>query len=789
MSSHTRLTLVGGLAALVSVLPLLELTLEASWVLRAGLAMILVTATGHVARRLRVPVLLAALAQLVVLAWWLGLLIAADLAWFGVLPSTTWPDRFVAVFTDGAEAITTFSTPVPVTQGILAYLVVGAGSIAMLVDLLAAGLRRVVFAGVPLAAGYTATAAIEGGDIGWWWFVPPAVGFLAMLITESRVRVSAWGRSASRAASSRGLPETDALARNGRRVGAMALIAAVGIPAFAPVLSDGLVSGRGGGGGGGDGRTIRTDNPILDLQRNLNRPDNVDVLRYRASDESAHYIRIVTLDSFDGEVWQTSDRPVPESQRVVDGLPPPPGLDLDDPPEIEFQFSVSEDYNSRWLPLAYPAQEIDIQGDWRYDTDTLDVVSTDPSIEGTEYTAVSLEISVDAATLQEAGPPDSDVADLTELPDDLPDIVTDLADEVTKDADDHFSKAAALQQWFRGPEFTYDISTQPGTSATALADFLTDRRGYCEQFAASMAIMARYLGIPARVAVGFTPGIFEGDGTYLVRSHDMHAWPELYFEGVGWTLFEPTPAGRTGTAPTWTVLPQDSAPDDESPAPDSTSTSSPTGGQDVRPDEDSLVGGTDTTSGGTPTWPLAVIAALVVLGALAWLPLGLARWRSWHRWRRAGEDPEAMAAASWAELSEVVRDAGFSWDTAATPRSVGRSVSAAATLDDESARLLGHLVSVTEHARYARRAGPVPELREDTELFRQRLLRTRPVKRRLRAFLWPASLSDARAGVVGKISEVLDRVESAGDRIRAWEQRFAIRTRSATARNTDADGT
>src|SRR5690606_3022285 len=66
-----------------------------------------------------------------------------------------------------------------------------------------------------------------------------------------------------------------------------------------------------------------------------------------------------------------------------------------------------------------------------------------------------------------------------------------------------------------------------------------------------MASMARSLGIPARVAVGFAPGTPQADGTVAVGLRDAHAWPELYFEGIGWPRFEPTPT--RGSAPAYTV--------------------------------------------------------------------------------------------------------------------------------------------------------------------------------------------------------------------------------------------
>jgi hypothetical protein len=69
------------------------------------------------------------------------------------------------------------------------------------------------------------------------------------------------------------------------------------------------------------------------------------------------------------------------------------------------------------------------------------------------------------------------------------------------------------------------------------------RRGYCEQFSSSLAVMARSLGIPARVATGYAPGEYNPfTGYYDVRASDAHAWVEVYFPGYGWSTFDPTPS-------------------------------------------------------------------------------------------------------------------------------------------------------------------------------------------------------------------------------------------------------
>src|SRR5207249_2988050 len=96
----------------------------------------------------------------------------------------------------------------------------------------------------------------------------------------------------------------------------------------------------------------------------------------------------------------------------------------------------------------------------------------------------------------------------------------------------------------------------PGGSVDALDDFLFgSRRGYCEQFAGAYAALARSVGLPTRVAVGFTPGTYdEATGVWRVTTREAHAWPEVYLSGVGWTAFEPTP-GRVLPDPNAWVRP------------------------------------------------------------------------------------------------------------------------------------------------------------------------------------------------------------------------------------------
>jgi transglutaminase-like putative cysteine protease len=769
VTGQTRLAVVGALAAGLSVLPLGPVTENHGWTVSAAMAIALVAATGLVLRRIHAPRLLVPVAQLVVLVWWLGVLVASDVAWFVVIPNLAWAERLVTVFGDGLDQIAQYAAPAPVERGILLLLVGGAGLVGLLVDLFAVELRRVPLAGVALGAVYAVAASVAPGGLSWIWFVPPAAGFLALLVAEGRTRVVRWGRSAGPSATHTGIPETDSLARNGRRVGTVAIAAAVVLPAILPGLTEGIF-GNGGGSGGGSGREIRTDNPIVDLKGELELPDDVVMLTYTTEDPTPGYIRRAVLDVFNGEEWKTSNREVPEAQRVARGMGPPPGLTLtEDPPRTEFRFEVDDDnYGSKWLPLPYPAAEIDIEGDWRYDRPTLDVVPTDGDAGGATYAVQRLDVALSAERLRTAGPPSEEIDDMLALPDDLPREAVDWAERFTASATTAFDKAAALQARFR-TLFKYELQTEPGTSSSDLVNFLDNQEGYCEQFAAAMAITARIVGIPARVAVGYLQGEQQEDGRWVVRANEAHAWPELYFEGTGWVAFEPTPAIRTGNQPAWTIPPDDGGTGDGSGA-QPPGGAAPPGSADgldpgLQPGDLGGPAGTGDASGQSSLWRVVAIS-IGVVALIAASPTVVARTRRGLRWRRAGRDPVRAAEAAWSDLRDTVRDAGFDWNPAATPRGTGRELATAAGLDEDSRDLLVHLVTSTERARYSTTPADAEGLREDSAMLRRTLLRSRSLGQRISAALWPSATSDVVMMSANRVADALDWTDLASQRMR-----------------------
>jgi protein-glutamine gamma-glutamyltransferase len=123
-----------------------------------------------------------------------------------------------------------------------------------------------------------------------------------------------------------------------------------------------------------------------------------------------------------------------------------------------------------------------------------------------------------------------------------------LAERVAAGARTPYDAVEQLQQWFLSIDFRY--TNHPNVIAPALVGFVTrTHAGYCQYFAGAMALMLRYLGIPARVAVGFAAGAFDSKRhVWKITDRDAHAWVEVWFKGYGWLPFDPTPASP-GAAP------------------------------------------------------------------------------------------------------------------------------------------------------------------------------------------------------------------------------------------------
>ncbi len=473
-----------------------------------------------------------------------------------------------------------YAAPVPQSVPEFYPLLILAGTLtAVLVDFLAVGLRRAPLAGLPLLAIYTAPVSILDGGVSWLKFAVAALCFLFLIAAEESQRLAHWGHQLVPGGRIFDTQTTavsgQAIWASARKIGMTATGVAVVVPILVPTFS-GTFFGGGNGAGDGDGDAVSISNPMIDLRRDLVQGADIELVRETTTESDPSYLRITVLNSFDGTAWRPASRDIPVKQRADGAVTRAPGLDRTiETKEFDATVTASENFRSRWLPAPYPVASLRAQGDWRYDRSTLDFISAanNQTTAGLTYTLTGLDLVPSAAELADATPaPASVYTPNTALPRDLPASVRTLAKTITDPQRTKFEKAVALQQWFRvDGGFRYSTDRAPGNGTDDLVRFLSKgkdgRVGYCEQFAASMALMGRTLGIPSRVAVGFLRPEEVAKNTYVYSSRDLHAWPEMYFGGIGWVRFEPTPQ-RAGSVPAYTTqrVPQ-AAPSSSSSAP------------------------------------------------------------------------------------------------------------------------------------------------------------------------------------------------------------------------------
>ncbi len=782
------------LAALTSVLTLLSwdgLSDDASaYLVPLFFLSVLVGALGLGLRAARVPTGLVPVVQVVAVAAVLHHVWAGDVALKGWLPTGDSLRAVGRVLSAASAASQDWAAPVPATVTEFAPLMVLCGVVViLLVDLLACTLRRVPLTGLPLLAAFTAPVSVVDG-VSWVTFAAAAAGFVLLLTADQADRLGQWGRNLARAPGSGAVVDNQphevrlgTLWPTASRLG----LAGIGLAVLAPLVlpaGGGLFDGVGGSGDGSGDGTVRIDNPMVTIKRDLERGQDVPVVEVRTDDPAPEYLRLTVLDEFDGTAWKQSERDVPRTNSLSTGsLPAPPGLTAGTR-QVPYssEFTTTANLDSRWLPLPYPATSVSVDGDWRFATDTLDVVAFDRDLDAarTSYDVDSLFVEPTSEELASAAPaPRAIQAEGTDLPDTLPDEVRRLAAEVTAGARSPYEEAVLLQRWFRDTgNFTYSVArSSTGNSTRDLLRFLgtgpDSRTGYCEQFSSSMAMMARSLGIPARVAVGFLRPDPTGPDTWVYSSHDLHAWPELYFAGAGWIVFEPTPQARDTVAPSYTLGTLAGPEEQLTPSAGPTTTEP----RPTRPEApEPSTAATGTQDAGLPAGWWLPFPALALVG-LAFLPRA---WRAALRRRRyAAHTPAEAAEGAWAELRATALDLRLGWDDGATlrrrargllpalrptpthHRGATRPTATGTAADPEAVEALEQLVLLVERSRYSRSglSTDQPEtLQRLTSTVTAALREAATPRSRRRATWVPASLwrsgarepvSRRRPGVVG----------------------------------------
>jgi len=742
MSGRARLALCAWAATLMSACALLPLVEPVTWIVQAAFLLGVQTVVGAATRRIPLARPLIVAAQALVTLVMLTLIFARDHAFLGLIPGPGAFVHFADLLQQGGDDIARYAIPAPLeSDGIRLMVFGGVLVIGLAVDALAVTFRSAAPAGLPLLALYSVAAGLSEGGADWLWFLVAAAGYLLLLLAEGRDRLSQWGRVFGGAARTPG-GDTGPVApvRTGRRIGVVALGIALVVPLALPSMNGGLLdaAGTGVGAGNGSGGTISAVNPLLTLRDSLNVDEDRQVLSVRteSNDISDLYLRIVSLDDFDGRTWKPSKRSI---TAVPNDFPTPIGLGTDvKRTEVRTTIEAANWYAQDYLPMPYPPSGVKIRGNWRYEPEGMALVGDHgQNTRGLTYQVQSLDVEPTAEQLAAAptAPPAIE-REYTDLPDSLPSVVAKTAREVTAGAKNPYEQAVALQDYFAvNGGFEYDTQVEVGDGPNAIANFLRDKQGFCVHFSFAMAAMARSLGIPARVAVGFAPGTPQADGTVSVGLKDAHAWPELYFEGVGWTRFEPTPT--RGSVPSYTVpdasgslIPDVARPSaGTSTAPSASPSASESCSAQLRKldaCDSASPAAVAAKDGGGPWWGVGgqwwylklllwVAVGLVVLS----IPLAPMLCRLRIRSVRLGghgrseADAAAHTLAAWQELTDTAWDFGILPDDSQTPRKAAARIVRLGHLEPSVAASVHRVADAVEQVLYAPRPRPTAGLAQD----------------------------------------------------------------------------
>ena len=736
-------------AALTSFSVVLE---EGEWLLSALVTVAAVIAAGALVRyRVRVwrplwSVLGAATAGVVSLQ----LQFAADTTLLGIVPLAGTLERAQELIRAGEVSIAEQAIPADADAGLRFLIAAGAGVVALLCDAVVSLSRRPALVALPLLGIFAIPVVLAPGALPVLSLLATAAAFLLVLALH---RPAVNGGPAG--------------VRRALLVGASVLVAAVVVPPVLPPVVAGAVVPGGGIAG------LSTDiNPVLELGDDLRRPTAVTVLRYSTDQSAGLYLTLAHLDDFDGQTVQPVEAGEPRS---LDDVGPPAWLGAAvERTEVATRIQL-ESVRTRWVPLpSAPVSLAGLAGEWLVAPDGVTVRSSEGVLREGAYTVQSLDAQPTVAQLEGAGVAQAGLDSYRAVPD-LDPTIAETARAVVDaaDATSPYSQALALQRSFTGGDYVYSEDAPveggyDGSGADIVATFLEVRAGYCVHFASAMTLMARTLGIPARIAVGFQPGEENPSvpGEYVVSSDDLHAWPELHFDGIGWVRFEPTPSrGETPGYADPTAEgegdeasePEDAPTEPEEPATGEEETDTAEGTEDDPTGIPDLIdGGNDGQATGATEGRFALDARALALAALGLLALALVTPGAWRVVRRARRRRSRNPVDRWREVRDTARDLGLPAEPTRTPRALAALWGAIADLDADLAAVLD---AVEERAFAAPRAGRGGEPPDIGDVLR-RLREAVPWWRRAVAVVAPLSLLDR-----ARVEQTEPRDEAVGTRL------------------------
>lgn len=758
MSGQRHATMVAAASLALTLTPLAGIFAGLSWTIPVLLVVTVVATAGMLMRSagrgqgLQTLAMAAALLVLMTALFNEGTAIAL------IIPTPATFEHWLALVGGGVNDIIVMAPPVEARGGILFLTMLGVGLVAILHDMFIVGLRTPALSGLTLLTMYLVPVSVAPEATAWFWFILPAAAYLWILADDNLRRVSRFGHRFTGSGRLVGTRFPSPLAATARVTGALFVAVTLLVLAVVPANTSGLVDqvaeGYGEGDGPAQGGDVGEVDPWARLAGSLNQPEPQELLRVTTDDPSPRYLRMHVADRLTTEGFGPSD---------YEGLEPLDSLSGGG------EVFTAEVENLRMSDAVVPVYgrptAIDLGDEWEVDTETGVVVSESTDLtEVDSYTLQYVDPDWDPALLAAAGETPSDRAvfirntrhpNVPELTSQVEELLAESGAETV-----HEKTLAVLDFLSPANGFTYTLETAEAGNEEAILDFLETKEGFCQQYAGAMAWMLREAQVPARVVIGLTKGTYS-EGAWTVSSGNFHAWVEVYYEGLGWVTFDPTPSSGVSNAVNFPWA------DEPAEEPDPVEQESRGPGEDaasVSPTEGPTTAGElDQEAQGLPEDQSAAPGAgggfdpvwLALLPLLA-VPFVPALGRVAVRRSRLGAR-RLSAHSAWDETRDLAGDYGIELHDSLTPR---QAAAALAQAVPGAGGAVAALASAVEHHRYSPRAADTTGLPEAVRDLRARLGERASSSRRFRARFWPASLGTRFAERRGRTAERLTDLRS-----------------------------
>ncbi|WP_232700647.1 transglutaminase TgpA family protein [Halobacterium wangiae] len=315
-----------------------------------------------------------------------------------------------------------------------------------------------------------------------------------------------------------------------------------------------------------------------------------DEVHFVATSEKPRYWRTNAYDQYTGGGWEQSGSPEPYSPPIQES-----------PRGDRISYAIELQQAATSLPTVWTPQYVE-SGAELFVTPTTSIVTGNAVPAGTRYQGVSYRPPRDPDILKTAdgSTPSQIERQYTQLPNESRAALQPLASNLTANTTSRYEAAKRIETWLESSK-SYSLSVSAPPSDGVARQFVYEMdEGYCEYFATSMTTMLRSEGIPARYVVGYAPGERTGQDEYTVRAMHAHAWVEVYFDGVGWVRFDPTPASERQSQEAQAAMNQGSS-SYQAASTDGSPTNSSSSSETSKPGENDSQSGEQTTSGSTTT--------------------------------------------------------------------------------------------------------------------------------------------------------------------------------------------